>query len=289
MGNELKPLREVINDATASAVWGMEGTGKTILVLRYWPLPIAVLNYDRPLTMAHLSVLDDERIDAIQVMNVREAIKDIDHDEAKFIKDITEKTINENLTPLKGGTLLLDGGTLYRAVLKMADPKLAADADANKKSNPREKERVNAYIKQLVSHVQDMGVNFVITAHAAWEWKMVADSNGNSSLQQTKSVYPQLDQPWFQATNISLLLFKRCECGRNIVSQDGSCSLAGEGPMSAPTAGHQGRQHIARIVGNKFNTQTEGTEWKNVTYEDLRRLSFDPIRAELMLEAKKGK
>lgn len=285
--NGLKPLRECTNDATATVLWGMEGTGKTLMALRYWPGPLIVLNFDRPLTKAHLGYLDDERIDQIQVLNVRETIKDIDHDEAKFIKDTTEQVITQNLGPLKGGTLLLDGGTLYRSVLRLADPKLSADAAADKKSNPREKERVNAYIKQLASHVQDQGVNLVVTAHAAWEWRMVANDTGGQSLQQTKNVYPQLDQPWFQSTNLSILLFKRCECGRNVVNQDGSCTA--EGALAAPTVGHQGRQHIARIVTNKFNTASEGTEWADLDYSKIKMLCFDKLRGELMLEAKRGK
>jgi hypothetical protein len=285
---ELQPLRDVINDATATVLWGMEGTGKTIMVLKSWPLPLIILNFDRPLTMAHLSVLDDERIGQIQVLNVRETIKDLDNDEAKNIKKTTERVINENLAIIKGGTLLLDGGTLYRSVLRFADPKLAADAAAEKKSNPREKERVNAYIRGLVSNVQDQGVNLVVTAHAAWAWGMVASGEeGKATLQQTKNVYPQLDAPWFQATNLSLLLFKRCECGRNVVSQDGSCTA--EGPLAAPTPGHQGRQHILRIVTNKFNTASEGTEWDKFDYDTLRKLCFDRERSALMLEAKRGK
>jgi hypothetical protein len=286
---KLQPLRDVTNDTITAVLWGMEGTGKTLMVLKYWPMPLIILNYDRPLTMAHLSVMSKERIDQTQVLNVREAIKDIDHDEATYIKQTTEDVINQNLEAIRGGTLLLDGGTLYRAVLKMADPKLAADAANDKRSNPREKERVNAYIKQMVSKVQDSGVNLVVTAHAAWEWKMVADGNGNQSLQQTKGVYPQLDAPWFQATNLSLLLFKRCECGRNIISQDGSCVAGGDGPMNAPTEKHQGRRHAIRVVTNKFNTQSEGTEWENLDYEKIRKLCFDPMRAELMLEGAKAK
>ena len=64
----LTPLREAVNDTLAAAIWGMEGTGKTLHVLRYWPLPIVILNLDRPLTRTHLDYLESDRIDRKSVV-----------------------------------------------------------------------------------------------------------------------------------------------------------------------------------------------------------------------------
>lgn len=274
----LTPLREAVNDTISSVVWGLEGTGKTLLVLRYWPLPIVVLNLDRPLTRSHLGYLDDERKDQIHVRNLRETLKDIDHDDAMRIKAVIEADIMANLDWLKGGTLLLDGGTMYRSVLKLADPVIGKAIEDNKRSNPREKERINAYLGQLVSYIQDKGINFAVTGHAAWSWKM-----GENGLERTNSVYPKLDDILRERTTMNILLFKRCECKRTIVSQDGSCTA--ENPVGSPGESHQGRQHVARIVTNKFNTASEGTEWSNLTYSTISALCFDPLKAKLLMEA----
>ncbi len=274
----LTPLREAVNDTISAVVWGMEGTGKTLLVLRYWPLPIVVLNLDRPLTRSHLGYLDSERIDQIHVRNLRESLKDIDHDDAMRIKSIIEADITANLDWLKGGTLLLDGGTMYRSVLKLADPVIGPKLDKQERSNPREKERVNAYLGQLVSYIQDRGINFAVTGHAAWSWKV-----GENGLERTNSVYPKLDDILRERTNLNILLFKRCECKRPIVSQDGSCTA--EGPLASPGESHQGRQHIARIVTNKFYSASEGTEWNALTYSILKALCFDAATAKLLMEA----
>ena len=280
----LTPLREAVNDTLAATIWGMEGTGKTLHVLRYWPLPIVVLNLDRPLTRAHLGYLDPDRIDQIHVRNLRESLKDIDHNDAMRIKSVIEADITANLDWLKGGTLLLDGGTMYRSVLKLADPVIGPSMDARtadpnaKRVNPKERERINAYLGQLVSYIQDQNINFVITGHAAFAWKL-----GEQGLEKTKNVYPKLDDILFERVNLSVLLYKRCECGRNIVSQDGSCSA--ENPAGTPGVAHQGRQHISRIVTNKFFSASEGTEWSALTYSTISALCFDSIKAKLLMEA----
>lgn len=283
----LTPLREAVNDTLSAVVWGMEGTGKTLHVLRYWPLPIVILNLDRPLTRAHLGYLDSDRIDQIHVRNLRESLKDIDHDDAIRIKAVIEADITANLDWLRGGTLLLDGGTMYRSVLKLSDPvigpNLAKEGQPGyKKSNPREKERINAYLGQLVSYIQDQNINFVVTGHAAFSWKV-----GEAGLERTNSVYPKLDDILRERTNLNILLFKRCDCGRNIINQDGSC-LA-ENPAGTPGEAHQGRQHRCRIVTNKFFTASEGTEWSSLTYSTLKALCFEPEKAKLLMEVNRGK
>jgi len=273
----LTPLREAVNDTLAATIWGMEGTGKTLHVLRYWPLPIVILNLDRPLTRAHLGYLESDRIDQIHVRNLRESLKDIDHDDAMRIKAVIEADITANLSWLKGGTLLLDGGTMYRSVLKLADPVIGKNIDEGKRSNPKERERINAYLGQLVSYIQDQNINFVITGHAAFAWKL-----GEQGLEKTKNVYPKLDDILFERVNLSVLLYKRCECGRNIVSQDGSCSA--ENPAGTPGEAHQGRQHISRIVTNKFFSASEGTEWSGLTYSTISALCFDAAKAKVLME-----
>jgi len=278
----LTPLREAVNDTLAATIWGMEGTGKTLHVLRYWPLPIVILNLDRPLTRAHLGYLESDRIDQIHVRNLRESLKDIDHDDAMRIKAVIEADITANLSWLKGGTLLLDGGTMYRSVLKLADPVIGKNIDEGKRSNPKERERINAYLGQLVSYIQDQNINFVITGHAAFAWKL-----GEQGLEKTKNVYPKLDDILFERVNLSVLLYKRCECGRNIVSQDGSCSA--ENPAGTPGVAHQGRQHISRIVTNKFFSASEGTEWGALTYSTISALCFDSFKAKLLMEANLGR
>ena len=135
---DLTPLAKAVSDVTATVLWGMEGTGKTIMVLRYWPLPILVLNLDRPLTTSHLGYLDDERIGQIYVKNLRETLTDVDHREALRIKTAVQSKIEENLEWLRGGTVLLDGGTLWRSVLKLADENISNKAAVGKRMNPKD-------------------------------------------------------------------------------------------------------------------------------------------------------
>jgi hypothetical protein len=281
---DLVRLVDSLDTTLSGVVWGTEGTGKTLFVLRDWPLPILVLNLDRALTRAHLydpvsgKPLPQERLDNIFVKNMREDITAVDHMQAVQIKNGIEDILTRNLDWLKGGTLLLDGGTMFRSVLKMADQTIAKAIEAGKRWNPREKEQVNVYHGALISRVADAGINFVITAHAAFEWKMVQTEGADRpQLTRMHTLYPKFDDIAFERTAFSILLFKRCECGRNIVNQDGSCSAAGTGESK-----HVGRIHVARIVNNKYNTSTEGKEFVNLSYRLLHTLAFDREKAALL-------
>ena len=258
--------------------------------MKHMPLPIMLANLDRPLTRAHLGALPRERAEQIFVKNLREGMDAINSMEAVLIKDQIEQMLAQNLDWLRGGTFLLDGGTMYRDVLKLADPKLGPKVEAKQRFNPKDKAAVNAYLAALMSYIQDRGINFVLTCHAAFAWEMVTtvvDGEPKKQLARTKQVYPKFDDIAFERANISLLMFKRCECGKNIVSQDGTCTGQGDPTdLRAEESGvHQGRKHMTRIVTCKFNTAVEGTSWEDLDYKTLHTLCFDPKKAKALLEA----
>lgn len=274
----VKPLAEALDTTLSCIVWGTEGTGKTLFATKTWPTPVLVLNLDRALTVAHLHALNS-RADQVFVKNLREDLMAIDHLEGLRVRDEIERTIMESLDWLKGGTVVLDGGTMYRSILKLADQKMGKDIADGKRSNPRDKEHVNAYFGAFISRVADRGINLVVTAHAAWSWEV-----GESGLTRTTKLYPKLDDIAHERTATSVLLLKACRCGRTITNQDGTCSAQG-----LPGSGeHTGRRHVGRIVSNKYNTMTEGTEWENLDYNMLRTLCFDPELAEMLMKAKAG-
>jgi len=281
---DLVRLADSLDSTLSGVVWGTEGTGKTLFVLRDWPLPILVLNLDRALTRAHLydpvsgKPLPEGRVNNIFVKNMREDITAIDHMQATQIKNGIEDILTRNLDWLRGGTLLLDGGTMFRSVLKMSDATIAKAVEAGKRWNPKEKEQVNVYHGALISRIADAGINFVVTAHAAFEWKMqLAEGAEKPQLTRQHTLYPKFDDIAFERTAFSILLFKRCGCGRNIVNQDGSCSAAGTGDST-----HTGRSHVGRIVTNKYNTSVEGKEYPNLSYKMLNILAFDRKTAALL-------
>lgn len=277
-------------DVWSMIIWGPEGTGKTRWPLLFMPTPIMVLNLDRPLTRGHMGWKGmKERAPHIFVKNLRETTEDINNYAAVEVKEAIEKAIDENLTWLKGGTLLIDGGTLLREVLKLADPTLGPKLDKGTRFNPKDKAQVNAYLASFMSSIQDKGINLVITAHSANTWKMenVATDDGGvkKQLTRTNNLYPKFDDIGFERCSLSLLMFKRCECGKNIVNQDGTCIRQPDPTedRAEKQEGHQGRRHITRIVANKYNTATEGTEWEDLTGETLRILCTDPKKAQLLM------
>lgn len=271
--------------------WGPEGTGKTLWALANMPLPIMVLNLDRPINKAHLGALPRERAEQIFIKNMRETVDDINHYEALSIKDDIERAVQDNLAWLKGGTLLIDGGTMLRDVLKMADDTISTKVAAGKKFNPKDKAQVNAWQAMFLSKINDQGINLVITAHAANSWTMKAvrdEMTGESrnQLQRTNNLYAKYDDIGFERANLSLMFFKRCECGRNITNQDGTCVNQSDPTEDRPAIEHHyGRKHMCRIVANKFNTSTEGTEWEDLDMPTLQILCFDPKKAQALIEA----
>lgn len=273
-------------------IFGFEGTGKTLTPLKGAPLPMILANLDRPLTQAHLGMVSRERAEKIYISNLRESMDELNIQESLMIKDQLEDLVNQNLAWLKGGTFFIDGGTLYRDVLKMADPRIGTAVSEGKKFNPKDKASVNAYIATFMSSIQDRGINFVITSHAAFSWEMqtTIDDQGNSKKQlvRTKTVYPKLEDIYMERANVVLLQFKRCICGKNIVTQDGTCTAVADSISTRPQdeADHQGRLHMTRIVTNKFNTQVEGTVWEDLDWATLDILSFNPKKAALLLESR---
>lgn len=269
---DLVPLTEAVSDVTSGVVWGLQGTGKTEMVLKSWPMPIMVINLDRPLDVAKLKRIPKERHGDIYVKNMRENIQDLTELEALQIKQGIEDLITRNVEYFKGGTVLLDGGSTWRSVIKLADSKLGSKIAEGKRFNPKDKDQVNAYIATFLHHIVGLGLNLAVTAHAAWSWIMTQDPETNkNSLQRTNNVYPKLDDQCFEQTQFSLLLFKRCQCGRPITSQDGTCSGA-KSLDKIPE--HTGRNHIVRIVENKYKSSVEGQEFDEFDYPMLYSMCF---------------
>lgn len=284
-----QPLSAVATDIWSAVVWGTEGTGKSLFVLKNFPPPIMVLNLDRPFTKAHLGMLSQERVDSIYVKNLRENLKDVDQLTATVIKGEIERALEQNLEWLRGGTFFLDGGTMYRDVLKLSDPTIGPKVASGSRFNPKDKSQINAYLGALISYIQDQGINFALTAHAAYSWVMkttVNETTGATAnqLAKTHNLYAKFDDIAFERANLSLLLFKRCECGRAIVNDDGTCLLQ-DNPQEdreKRIQGHQGRKHMARIVSNKFCTKTEGYVFEGLDAAMLQNLC-DPKKAEAYL------
>lgn len=271
-------------------IYAFEGAGKTRFPLVGAPLDMMIANLDRPLTQAHLGILSRERAEHIFFRNMRQGMDALTQLEAIMIKEQIEQALLQNLEWLKGGTFLLDGGTLFRDVLKLSDPTIGGKVAAGQKFNPKDKASINAYMANLMSWIQDKGINFVITGHAAFSWEMIATMNDagemKKQLARTKTVYPKLDDIIAERANIALLLFKRCACGLNITTQDGTCTAQADAMSTDPKfqIQHQGRRHMARIVTNKFQSFTEGTVWENLDWKTLMVLSFDEKKAKLLIE-----
>jgi len=268
--SDLVPIEDATSDVMSGVIWGMEGTGKTLFLLRGAPLPIVVLNLDRPITSALLKQIDVERRSSIFVKNMREKIDDLDVLTGLQIKSGIEETIRRNKKFLRGGTLIIDGGSTFRDVIKIADAKIGPKIEAGQRFNPKDKAQANAYLNAFVSGVVDAGINLFFTAHGAFSWKMSTTEDGKNQLMKSTRVYPKLDDVLLEQTAVSVLLMKRCICGGALTEQDGHCSKA-----TARTVGdHTGRQFIARVVTNKYAPQTEGDEFEDFTFEQLRTLAF---------------
>lgn len=285
-------------DPYCAVGWGPEGSGKSLWFLKNFPYPVLVNNLDRPMTTAHLGLIeDDTRVANIFFENLRPDMKDISLNEAMLMVERIEANIHDNIKDLArfGGTVMIDGGTLLGDLLKAADPTIAEKQAANKRWNPKDKQSINAYLAALVAFVMDHGVHFCITGHSANSWEMKSimgdDGQAKNQLTRTNNLYAKMDKIFFERANLSLLMFKRCVCGRNITKEDGTCDAAGvDNPMEDRPAkrdehgilGHQGRRHMVRVVANKFNTAVESTEWEDLDWAQLKLLS-DPKRYTLLL------
>ena len=287
-GQHILRFTDLPEDVLSVVILGFEGTGKSLFAIKGAPLPLLLANLDRPLTKVHLGAVKRDRAEQIFIANMREQMDELNVQEALQIKDQLEDLINQNLNWLKGGTFMLDGGTLWRDVLKLSDPTIGTAIAAGKKFNPKDKASINTYVAQFISYLQDKGINFVITSHAAFSWEMVTTMNDNGEakkqLARTKTVYPKLDDIVMERANVVLLAFKRCICGKNITTQDGTCTAVADAMDANKEADHQGRRHMMRIVTNKFNTSTEGTVWEDLDWATMRILCFEPAKAKVLLE-----
>lgn len=292
-GSGFLKLTDIPEDVFSLVDIGFEGTGKSLFVLKGAPLPILAANLDRPFTKAHLGVIPKARAEQIFYKNLRDSFTDPDEElsenEAGYLKDQLETMVSQNLGWLKGGTFLLDGGSIWSNVLKSADPTIATKTRAGRKFNPKDKAAINSYIASFMSYIQDKGINLAITGHAAFSWEMQRsvkeDGTSTSGLVRTKQVYPKLDDIISERANMSLLMFKRCQCGRNITSQDGTCDSIKDPTQADADGVHQGRRHMTRVITNKFLSFTEGTTWENFDWATMKLLAFDSVKAKQLIEA----
>lgn len=292
-GKEFVSLEELLSspDINVLAGWGPEGTGKTTWFLRYMPLPIMVLNLDRPITKGHMGWPGmKERVPGIFVRNLREKFEDLTVETATQLKDAIEGSVKNNLDWLKGGTVIIDGATTLRDILKLADPTIGPKVEAGRRFNPKDKANVNAYMAAFIANIQDKGIHLVFTGHSANSWEMRAvktdDGEMKNQLTRTNKLYPKMDDIIFERATVSMLFFKRCECGRNIVNQDGTCAAQPEAQSDREGAsvGHIGRKHMVRLVTNKLQTITEGSEHQDLDGSTFAILTGpDPRKAAAML------
>lgn len=244
------------------------------------PLPILMLNLDRPVTKGHMGWKGmKDRLPGIFVQNLREKFEDLDMETALAIRTAIENAVTQNLKWLKGGTLLIDGGTSLREVLKLADPTIGPKVEKGRRFNPKDKAQVNAYLASFIANIQDQGINLVFTGHSANSWEMKAVKGDNdeikNQLTRTNRLYPKLDDILFERATVSLLFFKRCECGRNITTQDGTCAAVTEtlNDKAGAMDGHVGRKHMVRFVTNKLQTAVEGSEWEDLSWKQFEVLT----------------
>lgn len=294
-GSGFKSLEELQNDDDYNVLvgWGPEGGGKTLWFLRNMPLPLMMLNLDRPVNKGHMGWQGmKERLPGIFVLNLREKFEDLDVETALGIRTAIENAVTQNLAWLKGGTLLIDGGTTLRDVLKLADPVIGPKVEKGRRFNPKDKGNVNAYIAAFIANIQDKDINLCFTGHSAnsWEMKSILDDAGErkNQLTRTNRLYPKLDDILFERCTASMLFFKRCECGRNVTTQDGTCSATSESlsDKAGAMTGHIGRQHMVRFVTNKMQTAIEGSEWKDLDYKTFAILTgASTKKAVTLLEA----
>lgn len=293
-GKAFVSLEELLDrdDIQVLAGWGPEGTGKTTWFLRYMPLPIMMLNLDRPVTKGHMGWKGmKERVGRIFVQNLREDFNDLDSASAVQLKDKIERAIKDNLEWLRGGTVMLDGATTLRDILKLADPTIGPKVEAGKRFNPKDKAQVNAYLAAFIAHIQDKGIHLVFTGHSANSWKMVStksdDGEMKNALTRTNNLYPKMDDIIFERSTVSMMFFKRCECGRNIIDQDGTCIAQPEATSdrAGMLEGHIGRKHMVRFVTNKLNSGVEGSEWEDLDGPTFDILCSDPGQAKKLLAA----
>ena len=276
--DDLIPFSDALSDVMSGVIWGTEGTGKTLFLLKGAPTPIILLNLDRPLTSAIERAVgseDSTRAEFIHVKNMRENLDDLDQLRSLQIKEGIESVIRRNKAYLRGGTLVIDGGSTFRDVIKLADSRIGARIEAGQRFNPKDKAQVNAYLNTFVSNVVDAGINLFFTAHAAFKWEMRAGEEGKQSLMKTNRLYVKLDDVLLEQTSVSVLMMKRCVCSQGYINEDGYCSRA-----TAKNQGeHTGRTFVARIVTNKFNPQVEGEEYEDFDFRLLRTLSFTSGRS----------
>jgi hypothetical protein len=202
---------------------------------------------------------------------MRESLEDLDQLRSLQIKEGIESAIRRNKGWLNGGTVIIDGGSTFRDIIKLADSKIGSKIEAGQRFNPKDKAQVNAYLNTFVNGVVDSGINIFFTAHAAHQWEMrAAGEDGRQQLTRTNRVYPKLDEILMEQTALSLLLMKKCACGQAITGQDGMCRAANV----KNRADHVGRMFVARMVTNKYRPEVEGDEFEGFSFSRLQALCF---------------
>ena len=135
--DDLIPIEDATSDVLSGIVWGMDGTGKSLFLLNGAPLPIIVLNLDRPISSSLLRRVDEDRRAHIFVKNMRENLDDLDQLRSLQIKEGIERTIRKNRAFLRGGSLIIDGGSTFRDVIKIADAKIGQAIEQGRRWNPK--------------------------------------------------------------------------------------------------------------------------------------------------------
>ena len=96
-----------------------DGTGKSLFLLNGAPLPVAVLNLDRPITSALIKEISPDRLPSIRIKNMRENLDDLDQLRSLQIKEGIESVIRRNKEFLRGGSIIIDGGSTFRDIIKL--------------------------------------------------------------------------------------------------------------------------------------------------------------------------
>lgn len=230
----------------------MEGSGKTHIIIKTFPLPLVIVNFGDRSAVPFLYEIPEQRRSQVQVYDIQPPSNDgWDFKSAvDSLKELAEIIAAEG--PLmRGGTFALDGGSSWWSVMQQVfvEPKEQERlAKGSKQVGGIIYEEANNRARGVLGYVKTLGCFLAMTHQLKQDW----DKDGPIPNQFSPRRNSQV--PYLMEVVARMAKF---------------CAATGCGAPNCQKAEHVGRTHKARLEKLSGNTGLEGLWVGDLTFQKL--------------------
>lgn len=229
---------------------GLEGSGKTYIIINTMPRPLVIVNFGDRSALQFLYKMTEEERKGIYTIDIQPSSPEgwTFTEAVESVKQLNT-VVQTIAAKMPGGTFAIDGGTSWWSVMQQifVEPKEKERmAAGKKKTGGIIYEEANNRVRGVIGHVMSQGCFLAMTHQMKQNW------DGDGPIPNSFSPKKNTQIPYLMEVEVTLM--KLCS----------TCKA-----FKCDQEGHVGRTHIGRIKKLSGNTDLEGIQIEGLTFPQI--------------------